>query len=254
MNPIVGIVVPVFNEAARWHKGYWTDFLALPTTSWTFVNDGSSDGTGQLLEELAVEHANVEVRNLPSNAGKAEAVRHGLLNLLSESNSEWVGFMDADGAFRSDDVEALLETCQGLPADTAVDAVWSSRVALSGRDIQRSMRRHYVGRVVATGLSLGLGRIPYDTQSGLKFFRVTPALRTILQEPFRTRWLFDVEVLIRSQRLSGRELCTLEVPLWYWHDIPGSKVRGSQAIRAAWDVVTVLRMSGGYRSSSRRGN
>ena len=138
MNPTVGIVVPVFNEASRWNKKYWADFLALPKTSWTFVNDGSSDGTGQLLEELAVEHANVEVRNLPSNVGKAEAVRHGQLNLLSQDSFRWARFMDADGAFRSDDVEALLEACLGLSADTAVGALWSLRIALSGHDTQRS--------------------------------------------------------------------------------------------------------------------
>ena len=249
VNPTVGIVVPAFNESMRWEDGYWSDFVNLPSTVWRFVNDGSSDGTGSLLDALAAEYANVGVTHLPANVGKAEAVRQGLLELLTVGDLQWIGFMDADGAFRPDDVEELLATCGRVSRDADFDAVWSSRVALSGRDIQRSMRRHYLGRIVATSLSLGLGRIPYDTQSGLKLFRVTSTLRHLVQEPFQTRWLFDVETLIRFKRASGRKLRVLEVPLWHWHDIPGSKVRGTEAIRAAREVATVLRMSGSYRGS-----
>lgn len=247
MSPTVGIVVPTFNEQDRWDSGYWVDFLGLPATTWRFINDGSSDGTGALLDTFASQFPNASVTHLPLNVGKAEAVRQGLLELMSETSMQWVGFMDADGAFRSDDLEELLALCRQPSRDAHIDAVWSSRVALSGRSIQRSMRRHYVGRIVATSLSMGLGQIPYDTQSGLKLFRVTPALRQICQEPFQTRWLFDVETLLRFKRVSGRKMRILEVPLWYWHDVPGSKVQGAEAIRAMREVVTILRMSRGYR-------
>ena len=82
-------------------------------------------------------------------------------------------------------------------------------------------------------MSLVLGLRVYDTQCGAKMFRVTPDLRPIFGEPFRSRWIFDVEILARliaarrgddSARL---ENYIYELPLMEWRDVHGSKLRGS---------------------------
>lgn len=60
--------------------------------------------------------------------------------------------------------------------NSTFDALWSSRVALSGRFIQKLASRHYMGRVVATLLSVDGNSISYDTQSGVKLFAATPSI------------------------------------------------------------------------------
>ena len=45
------LVVPVFNESARWNAQYWRDIQS-GGVSLFFVNDGSSDNTSQLLQEI----------------------------------------------------------------------------------------------------------------------------------------------------------------------------------------------------------
>ena len=68
----------------------------------------------------------------------------------------------------------------------------------------------------------GWRNAPYDTQCGLKFFRVDYALVDSLSGEFQTSWFFDVELLLR---LSHGSLEVWEEPLQYWHDVQGSKIR-----------------------------
>jgi len=52
------------------------------------------------------------------------------------------GFVDADGAFNRIDVERILTEFDKYVMQSHFDAVWSSRVALAGRSIDRQTSRH----------------------------------------------------------------------------------------------------------------
>lgn len=225
----VQLIVPLFNEACRWNRFYWQQVAEIPDLELTFVNDGSSDLTHEKLEEFAECHP-CRVIDLPSNAGKANAVRIGLQAAL-KSPAGGVGFMDGDGAFAIHDIELMIEEFRARALDPRdeltplVEAVWSSRVALAGRDIRRRSSRHYLGRVIATMISPGIPNVPYDTQSGFKLFRPAQTLGECLDQPFRTRWFMDVELLQRWWQITGRPMSVWEVPLMSWEDVPGSKLK-----------------------------
>jgi glycosyltransferase involved in cell wall biosynthesis len=236
------IVVPCYNESARWNTAYWTGLLALPDISWLFVDDGSTDDTATLISATAASDR-AGVLLVAPNGGKAEAVRRGMLEAMDiAADAGAVGFMDADGAFNAADVQDLLTTfVQRTTVARPVDAVWSSRVALAGRDIRRSIRRHYIGRVVATFVSVGQDEIPYDTQSGLKLFSPSNDLRGCLQAPFQTRWLFELELLSRWHQATGAEMRIWEEPLNFWHDVPGSKITMRESFRVVRELILVKR-------------
>jgi len=237
------LVVPCFNEAHRWNVGYWAEMLQTPDVDWLFVDDGSSDRTGHLLASLESQ-PNVNVLSLQANRGKGEAIRAGLLHGRNEDSfqHEFIGFMDADGAFRPSDVERMLRLFAGSTQLREVEALWSSRVALAGRDIRRSRSRHYLGRLVATFLSSSHGELPYDTQSGLKFFRAGEMLQACLETPFATRWMFEIELLIRWRNAAGRPMRVREEPLEYWRDIGGSSIAGREIPRVALELLTIKRL------------
>jgi len=234
------LVVPCFNEAHRWQPEYWNDLTGSNGVHWLFVNDGSQDATSSILRDLS-RRPNVDFIDFPVNSGKGEAIRIGMLRALGNraNGIESVGFMDADGAFRRPDVERFAERFAELAGGTDVDAVWSSRVALAGRDIRRSQRRHYIGRAVATLLSLGADPLPYDTQSGLKFFRPSETLYACISRPFATRWLFEIEILTRWRDISGRSMRIREEPLEFWQDVGGSSIRGAELVRVAREIATI---------------
>lgn len=233
------LVVPCYNEANRWQPDFWRELLTATDANILFVDDGSTDSTRRTLAEYADE-PRVRVIHLDENSGKAEAVRHGLLLAFQSGQmpKTLIGFLDADGAFEPCDIARMIELAQSDRLD-GFDALISSRVALSGRRVIRSMRRHYVGRIVATLLSTAEPDLPYDSQSGFKLFRATPEFAHCLAAPFRTRWLFDVEILARWRKSTGRSMMIWEEPVLSWNDIPGSKIRGGELLRIVKELLIV---------------
>ena len=224
------LAVPAYNESSRWDPGYWLAVReASPSMALIFVDDGSSDGTAELLEASAAS-VGASVLRLERNSGKAEAVRRGLLHAL-DAGAQTVGFMDADGAFPASEPQRLLDILCDENAATRPEAVWSSRVALAGRDVRRTLARHYMGRVMATYVLRGHDGVPYDSQSGLKWFASSAALRSMLTEPFVTRWLFEVEILARHRASTGRPLDIWEEPSSRWDEVAGSRVTPKEMLR-----------------------
>jgi glycosyltransferase involved in cell wall biosynthesis len=242
--PHTTIVVPCYNEAARLDLAAFRLFLDTPLSSGVrllLVDDGSGDATLTVLHTLATERPDqIGVLALERNQGKAEAVRLGMLEAMQQGS--FVGFWDADLATP---LEAIPDFLAILEAEPEVQWVFGARVGLLGRHIQRRMRRHYSGRAFATCVSLVLDLPVYDTQCGAKLFRIDPALHAVLERPFRSRWIFDVEMIARLKVLiasgGGPPLAhrIYELPLMRWTDVAGSKVRGRDFIRAVRELAAI---------------
>jgi len=233
------IIVPCFNEAKRWNQEYWTAMLQIPRVQWLFVDDGSSDTTSKLLSEVSNDQ-NASYLRLPINAGKGEAVRAGM-NTAFEGTQSYlgVGFLDADGAFEVSEVANVIEKSESAFRTEKYDAFWTARVHLSGRNIQRSHVRHYLGRCLATIFSFGVIAIPYDTQCGFKIFSVSPQLKEILNKAFGTRWLFELEMLSRWIQVNNQPMAVWEEPLGSWKEIDGSKITFREVRRITKEVVQI---------------
>lgn len=189
------IVIPCYNEAERLQVPHFQAFTCeRHRLRFLFVNDGSTDGTWKLLEVLqAFDPQRFAIYDLPKNVGKAEAVRQGVLHAFAVG-AEYVGYWDADLATP---LEAIPVICDLLDRQPDLLMVFGARVQLLGRTIERRAMRHYLGRVIATAVSLVLGTAIYDTQCGAKLFRTPLEIQALFHQTFATRWLFDVEILAR---------------------------------------------------------
>jgi dolichyl-phosphate beta-glucosyltransferase len=123
-----------------------------------------------------------------------------------------------------------------------------SRVAMLGRDIQRSGSRHLLGRAFATATSVLLRMPVYDTQCGAKLFRATTEVAGLFSDAFRSRWIFDVEILARMmrglagvQRRSQLTEMIYEFPLERWRDVRGSRLGARDFARAAIELIAIYR-------------
>lgn len=234
------VVVPCFNEERRLDVRRLTVLAESGRVRLLFVNDGSTDGTLPVLTRLRDSSGGVEVLDLRQNVGKAEAVRRGLVHAIA-TGAPVVGYYDADLATPPDEFLRLVDVLQDKPE---VEFVLAARVALLGRRIERKATRHYLGRVFASLASGILGIRVYDTQCGAKVFRVTPAVVESLSQPFRSTWVFDVELIGRLLRGSNLvepvpQTAFEEVPLREWLDVSGSKLSIVDMGRALADLILV---------------
>lgn len=237
--PVTIMVVPTYNEAGRFNPEPWLAHLdADPGCRFDFVDDGSTDSTPALLEAMRARHPErIRVSSLPVNGGKAAAVRAGMLRALDDT-TRYAGFIDADLSAPLAEIATLRAELDAYPAAWAA---FGSRVKLLGRQVERYAARHYLGRVFATGASLALGLPVYDSQCGLKLFRATPEVREAFATPFRSRWVFDVELLDRLATAAGTSLHQRihEVPLRVWADPGGSKLRLHDFLRVPFQLAMV---------------
>jgi len=200
---------------------YWEDLIASTNFKWVFVDDGSTDSTFSIIS--AFRSSNIQIIKLPQNVGKSEALRLGLL-AASDSDSDFVGFMDADGAFILRDITSIEVFAKELQLSQKLDMVWGSRVALAGHDIRRSSTRHYLGRIVATFIMWGSEVSIYDTQCGIKLFVNGPTFRQSLVFKTRTRWFFDLEFYKQFTLNHSAKPKLVEFPLQSWQEVPGSNI------------------------------
>jgi dolichyl-phosphate beta-glucosyltransferase len=239
------LVVPCFNEAGRWRDAYWRDVVEPGVLDVLFVNDGSSDATLNVLRATA-DTVGASVLDLPRNSGKAEAVRQGLIKAW-DSDAAFIGYLDADGAFPASEVRRMAQDAadrivvDGSTESFGYDAVWSARVLMAGRDIERNTSRHYLGRVITTVVAPWHGYAIYDTQARYKIFCKDNRLLACLQEPFRTRWFPDIELLQRWKRLNSAPMRIWEDPVTGWHDVAGSKMTTRQYQQIIKDLSWIYR-------------
>lgn len=233
------IVIPCYQEEKRLDTEAFRSFLErTENLHLVFVDDGSTDRTRALLEALIHGHEQrANVLALPSNQGKSEAVRRGMLHALAlDVPPRAVGYWDADLATP---LESIREFEDILKARPEIEIVLGARVSLLGRDIKRKASRHYAGRIFATVASLTLNLPVYDTQTGAKLFRVTKRTADLFSRPFSSRWVFDVEILARYISDGGTARGLYEHDLRAWSDIGDSKVRPSDFVRSVGEMLNI---------------
>lgn len=267
-NICITLIVPFYNESQRWNRIYWDELLGIPYLNWILINDGSTDGTKKLLESLANKN-HVRVLSLSENLGKSEAIRHGLKHALDRidlnqeiNNMNLIGYMDGDGAFIKDDIERISKISlekvsqnksqDGKASSNVVDAVWSSRVALRGRQISREKYRHYLGRIVVTFLNHFVPEMPYDSQCGFKIFLNTKGLERCVHVPFETKWFIDIEIMLRWNHFMKNRINIWEEPLDTWREIPGSKLNLRSTITVLRDIFAIMVMRNKLKSTNSR--
>jgi len=200
MSPEVSVVIPVYNEAATVREIVERVVAAPFDKEIVAVDDGSTDGSGTILDQLAEEHPDtVRVVSLPENRGKGAALRAG----FSRTTGKVLIVQDADLEYDPSEIPGLLSVL----AEPGVDIVYGSRIL--GRT-PRGYAAFYVGGItVSLAASLLFRTHISDEPTGYKVFP-----RRLLDE-FRltcTGFEFCPEITAKALR---RGYTIREVPISY---------------------------------------
>ena len=231
------IIVPCYNESNRLDLHSFGEFIERNENYYFhFVNDGSEDNTQDVLTQFQKKFTkNVFILALNSNFGKAEAVRRGVLEAHSLCTYELIGFLDADLATPLEELHLLKKPF----VDKDIAIVIGSRIKRLGATIQRSSKRHYLGRIFATISSVLLKLPVYDTQCGAKLFRAC-TINILFDQPFTSKWLFDVEILSRFKSASEFNNSKIEeVPLRQWIAKDGTKIKLKDFLQVPWELYKI---------------
>lgn len=246
------IIVPCHNEAERLDAAAFLSALGEdPGLAFVFVDDGSNDPTFERLEDLARRAGErVALVQQQPNRGKAVAVWRGIGEAL-KTDARYVGFLDADLATPISEMERLRSLLETRPA---LEGAIASRVPVLGGGVDRAPARLAAGRLAAWAVSHVI-RLPVgDASCGAKLFRVTDTTRRVFAEPFLSRWIFDVEILVRYRieagggATSGPPPPLAELPVSRWTERGGSNIRPTDYVRALRDLFRIRRH---YRRNGR---
>jgi dolichyl-phosphate beta-glucosyltransferase len=233
------LVVPCYNEEYRIDENAYFDFLTThPDYLLIFVNDGSTDNTRQVIDQILSRVDNIAVLTCSGNIGKAETVRYGVLHALENYEARYIGFIDADLSTPLVEIPSFEKE---IEKNEGISIVLGSRVQMLGKDIQRNLLRHWISRFIATIICKVLDEPVYDTQCGAKLFSYRVA-GPLFKERFLSKWLFDVEILARHKKITGDaqfRSTVIESPLSQWTERKESKLHYSHILRILIDLYRI---------------
>lgn len=221
----LSVVMPVYNERATLREVI-AKVLAMPIEiELLCVDDGSRDGSREILTELESQHPQMRVLLQPRNMGKGAALRRG----IQEATGDFVIIQDADLEYDPSEYPQLLEPLiQGR-----ADVVYGSR--FMGAGPHRVLYFwHSVGNWFLTLLSNCLTNINLsDMETCYKAFRREVIQSIPLEE---NRFGFEPEITVKVAR---RKLRIYELGISYSGRTyeEGKKIGWKDGVRALYCLL-----------------
>jgi glycosyltransferase involved in cell wall biosynthesis len=221
----LSVVMPVYNERAT-VRTVIEKVLAVPIEiELLCVDDGSSDGSREILVELEKRHERIRVFQQPHNLGKGAALRRG----IQEATGDFVVIQDADLEYDPAEYPRLL----GPLLEDKADVVFGSRFAGSGPH-RVLYFWHFLGNRFLTLLSNCLTNINLsDMETCYKAFRREVIQSIPIEE---NRFGFEPEITVKVAR---RKLRIYEVGISYSGRTyeEGKKIGWKDGVRALYCLV-----------------
>jgi dolichol-phosphate mannosyltransferase len=219
------VIVPTYNEAENVADILDRVLDVVPQAHVLVVDDGSPDGTGDLVASRAADDDRVYLLRRSGKLGLGTAYVAGFRWGL-ERGYELLVEMDADGSHPADRLPALITAVADAdPADDVMLAI-GSRWTAGGSVVDWPKHRELLSRGGNAYARIVLGLDVHDITAGFRVYRADAIARMALDEIDSKGYCFQVDMTLRVHDLGG---AIVEVPIRFRDRVYGvSKM--SQAI------------------------
>jgi len=238
------IIVPTVNERENLPR-MAQRLLSLPVAVDVLVVDGnSSDGTGEIADELAAKHPQIHVLHEPKKSGLGRAYVAGFKWAL-EHGYEFIFEMDGDFSHNPDDIPAFLDAAKNEKADLVLGSRYSGGIRVVNWPLKRLMLSRCAGIYVKviTGMPFS------DPTGGYKCFRRRALEAVNLDQVHSNGYSFQIEM---THRLWREGFHIAEVPITFTERVEGKSKLSRGIVTEAFWIVWWLWLQNGLRRRPRK--
>ena len=221
----IAIVIPAFNEQ---HRIVDVTTRALQQAEHIIViDDGSSDQTLTLLQDLQKTNRHLVVLANNQNRGKAATLWAGM-QYAEKLGVDAIITLDGDGQHCPEDIPRFIQAARQQPQTIIIGARLADKSAIPAK-------RYYANKFANFWLSWAAGYVIDDSQSG---FRLYPneLIRKLTPDIQRSKsFVFESEVLISAAKFGIRSI-PIKIEAIYNADARPSHFRG------VTDILLITRM------------
>jgi dolichol-phosphate mannosyltransferase len=226
------VIVPTYDERDNVTRLIRTVLAQDPRLDVLVVDDGSPDGTGMIVDDIAVAEPRVHVLHRPSKLGLGTAYLAGFRWAL-ERDYAYVFEMDADFSHDPAHLPHFLRSIES--ADLVLGSRYrDGRVTVVNWPMPRLLLSYFANiyaRVV-TGLQL------YDSTGGFKCFRREVLAAIELDKVRSNGYAFQIEMSFRAWKRGFR---IVEIPIVFVDRTEGTSKMSKRIVREAVWMVWRLR-------------
>jgi dolichol-phosphate mannosyltransferase len=226
------VIVPTFNERENISRLIKAVLEKDPRLDVLVVDDGSPDGTGDIVEALAAQNQRVHLLRRPKKMGLGTAYRAGFKWSL-ERHYDYIFEMDADFSHDPAHLPEFLRTIE--TADLVLGSRYrEGKVTVVNWPIGRLLLSYYanVYARIVTGLPLR------DATGGFKVYRRAVLEAIDLNDVRSNGYAFQIEMSFRAWRKNFK---IVEIPIVFVDRTEGTSKMSRAIVREAIWMVWRLR-------------
>ena len=223
------VILPTYNERENIEAILATVRAVVPEASVLVVDDGSPDGTAELVEKAAADLGGIEVLGRAAKTGLGSAYRDGFRWGLARG---YEAFVEMDSDF-SHDPKALPELIGALGG--GVELVIGSRYVPGGTIPNWSVSRRLISRLGNIYAKVLLGLAVEDSTAGYRVYAATLLRRLDLDRVRADSYGFQIE-MTHLARQAGAGI--VEVPIHFVDRVAGTSKMSTFTVVEAFVLVT----------------
>jgi len=226
------VIIPTFNESENIKVLVPRIIKYIPNASVLVVDDGSPDGTSEVVKGLQKSFPGLYLEQRVKKSGLGSAYRFGFKWGLERDFEELIE-MDADMSHRVRDLSKMIERKNIEPS---VGLVIGSRWIKGGSTINWPKRREILSRAANLYVRLMLGMGVNDSTAGFRIYSAE-LLRKIPLDTIKSEgYSFQIEMTRAAKRAKGK---IVEVPITFRERESGVSKMSGAIVREAMILVTI---------------